>query len=161
MEDRHKVVTRHERPAMCGDIDESCVLALLPENYRKRPANTGVNTDGSTGSSARNFVARRREIPVAEMLISWLRHEISIQDFIRAHFATKRCRRRRRPRDRLLDDEADQRAVALRSCVWSSWHVVTKSSESCHHSGARIRPRNSGVVCRSVFAPVFPGRSWL
>src|SRR5438105_10641090 len=34
----------------------------LPVNYRKRPANTGVNTDGCTGSSARNFVARRHEI---------------------------------------------------------------------------------------------------
>src|SRR2546426_9109612 len=28
--------------------------ALLLGNYRKRPANTGVNTDGSAGSSARN-----------------------------------------------------------------------------------------------------------
>jgi hypothetical protein len=34
----------------------------LPVNYGKRPANTGVNTDGCTGSSARNFVARRHEI---------------------------------------------------------------------------------------------------
>ena len=51
--------TEYEEPRESG--------ALLPGNYRKRPANTGVNADGSTRSSAWDFMASCHEIPAAEI----------------------------------------------------------------------------------------------
>ena len=42
-------------------------IALLPGNYRKRPANTGVNTDGGTELTGANFVAHGHEIPATKI----------------------------------------------------------------------------------------------
>ena len=51
-EKRHVVTASHIVPNNVGISGSDVTLSLLPGNYRKRPANTGVNTDGSTPSSA-------------------------------------------------------------------------------------------------------------
>ena len=42
---------------------------LLLGNYWKRPANTGVNTDGGTELTGANFGAHGHEIPATQNLI--------------------------------------------------------------------------------------------